>query len=47
MKANFGKSGNLKFSPTQKACSVRRAFLSGHLALMACKLSAAVQTQDA
>jgi hypothetical protein len=47
MKANYGKSGNLKFSPTQMACSVRRAVLSGHLALKACTLSAAVQNEDA
>ena len=47
MKANCGKSGNLRFSPTQKAFSLRRAFLFGHLAIKDCEVSAAVQTEEA
>ena len=35
MKAKFGKFGKLNFLPTQIACSVRRAVLTGHLALKA------------
>jgi hypothetical protein len=32
MKANCGKFGSLRFLPTQIACSVPRAVLSGHSA---------------